>query len=81
MSDARGEGDRELTGFTSPCWPLGPPPEDLQARLEAEVAHVDWLLGLVESRGYDLHALAHEREPLTGPEYDRRYNPPPGPVR
>jgi hypothetical protein len=59
MSDARGEGDRELTGFTSPCW----------------------LLGLVESRGYDLHALAHEREPLTGPEYDRRYNPPPGPVR
>jgi hypothetical protein len=66
--DAGGDWDRDLTG-----WPLGPPQEDVDARLAAEVEHVAWLLGLLEAQGYDLHALAHEREPLTGAEYARRY--------
>ena len=32
-----------------------------------------WFLRLLQERGYDLHALAHQLEPLTGIEYDRRY--------
>jgi hypothetical protein len=54
-----------------------PKPSDPTSRQPDRVTpHVRWLLGVISDLGYDPHALAHDIEPLTGEEYERRYNAP-----